>query len=57
MVVSLGKEKSLEIFTALLKMRRLEERLVELFTAGVFPGWMHPDLGQEAVGIGVTLYR
>jgi len=53
--VSLGKEKSLEIFTALLKVRRLEERLVELFTAGAFPGWMHPDLGQEAVGIGVTL--
>ena len=53
--MSLGKEKSLEIFTALLKVRRLEERLVELFTAGAFPGWMHPDLGQEAVGIGVTL--
>ena len=52
--MSLGKEKSLEIFTALLKVRRLEERLVELFTAGAFPGWMHPDLGQEAVGIGVT---
>jgi TPP-dependent pyruvate/acetoin dehydrogenase alpha subunit len=53
--VTLDKKKLLEIFTALVKVRRLEERLVELFTAGAFPGWMHPDLGQEAVGIGVTL--
>ena len=53
--MTLDKKRLLEIFTALVKVRRLEERLVELFTAGAFPGWMHPDLGQEAVGIGVAL--
>jgi len=53
--VNLDKKRLLEIFTDLVKVRRLEETLVELFTAGEFPGWIHSDLGQEAVGIGVAL--
>jgi TPP-dependent pyruvate/acetoin dehydrogenase alpha subunit len=49
-----SKEQKLELFNLLLKTRRLEERLLELFSAAAFPGWIHSALGQESVGIGVT---
>lgn len=51
---AVAKQKKLELFTSLLKVRRVEERLIDLITKGIMPGWLHPVLGQEAVGIGVT---
>lgn len=51
----LSKEKLTEIYATLLKVRRLEERLVELFQAGEIPGWIHSGLGEEAVGVGASM--
>lgn len=51
----LDKKTLLSMFNYLLKARRLEERLVELFTEGAFPGWIHSALGQEAVGVGIAM--
>lgn len=52
--MEISREKSLELFSTLLESRRLEERLIQLFTAGAFSGWIHSGLGQEAVGVGVA---
>lgn len=49
-----SKDEKLELFTLLLKSRRVEERLIELATKGAIAGWLHPMLGQEAVGVGVV---
>ena len=49
-----SKEKLVELFTTLLKVRLLEERLIELSTQGLIPGWLHSGLGQEAIGVGVV---
>jgi pyruvate dehydrogenase E1 component alpha subunit len=54
-MLKLDKKTSLNMFSHLLKARRLEERLEELFTQGAFPGWIHSALGQEAVGVGIAL--
>lgn len=50
----LSQEKLIELFTTLLKVRLLEERLIELSTQGLIPGWLHSGLGQEAIGVGVV---
>lgn len=48
------KDKKKELFALLLKSRRVEEKLIELITNSEIPGgWLHPCLGQEAIGIGV----
>jgi len=52
--VKVTKEKKVELFTFLLKSRRLEERLIDMTTQGEIAGWLHPNLGGEAVGVGVT---
>ena len=49
-----SNEKKIELFTLLLKSRRVEEKLVELITKGEIAGWLHSVLGQEAVGVGVA---
>lgn len=53
-MAEINNEKKIELFTLLLKARRLEERLVELITKGDIAGWLHSALGQEAVGVGVA---
>lgn len=50
----IDKSKMADLFTLLLKARRLEEKLSELSEAGLIPGWVHSCLGQEAVGVGVV---
>lgn len=51
---SLPKEKLVSMFTWLLKLRRMEEKAIELALAGLVPGWLHSYLGQEAVPVGVV---
>ncbi len=51
---TLSPEKLIALFTTLVKVRLLEERLIELSTQGLIPGWLHSGLGQEAVGVGVV---
>lgn len=49
----LDKEHLLEILYLLVKIRRVEERLVDLFSQGKIPGFIHVSIGQEAVSAGV----
>ena len=51
---SLPKEKLVEMFHWLLKLRRMEEKAIELALAGLVPGWLHSYLGQEAISVGVV---
>jgi pyruvate dehydrogenase E1 component alpha subunit len=47
------KDKLIEIYTAMVRIRRVEERLMEIFATGVIPGFIHVSIGQEAVAAGV----
>lgn len=44
----------LGMYKAMLLIRRFEERVEELFSAGVIQGTTHPAIGQEAVAVGVS---
>jgi acetoin:2,6-dichlorophenolindophenol oxidoreductase subunit alpha len=43
----------LALFTSMLRIRRVEERLSEVFMQGKIPGFIHVSIGQEAVAAGV----
>ena len=45
---------ALELHTAMTRIRRFEERCVELYSAGEIRGFMHLCIGEEAVAVGVT---
>ena len=49
----IGKDALLEMFYLMVKIRRVEERLLELFAQGKIPGFIHVGIGQEAVPVGV----
>jgi pyruvate dehydrogenase E1 component alpha subunit len=49
----IGKDTLLEMFYLMVKIRRVEERLLELFAQGKIPGFIHVGIGQEAVPVGV----
>jgi len=48
-----NKEKLLEILYLMVKIRRVEECLVNLFAQGKIPGFLHVSIGQEATAAGV----
>ena len=43
----------LKMFSLMVKIRRVEERLLTLFAQGKIPGFIHVGIGQEAVPVGV----
>lgn len=47
------EKKAIELYTQMLKCRRFEEKLFELFSTRIMPGTMHQYNGQEAVAVGV----
>ena len=47
------KDALLKMFYLMVKIRRVEERLLELFAQGKIPGFIHVSIGQEAVPVGV----
>jgi len=47
------KDELIRMYSMMLKIRRLEERLLELFAQGKIPGFIHVSIGQEAVPVGV----
>lgn len=49
----LKKEELLEMLYLMLKIRRVEERLLDIFSQGKIPGFIHVSIGQEAVSVGV----
>jgi len=48
-----NKEKLLELLYLMVKVRRVEECLLEIFAGGKIPGFIHVGIGQEAVSAGV----
>jgi len=48
-----NKDKLKEILYSMVKIRRVEERISELFTQGKIPGFIHVGIGQEAIAAGV----
>jgi pyruvate dehydrogenase E1 component alpha subunit len=49
----LGREHALHLLTELLRIRRFEERCVELYSATSIRGFLHLYIGEEAVAVGV----
>jgi TPP-dependent pyruvate/acetoin dehydrogenase alpha subunit len=46
------REQLLELYRRMWLIRAFEERAIELFTAGELPGFIHSQIGQEAVCVG-----
>ena len=46
------KEKLIEMYEKMIRIRLFEEKAVELFLKGVLPGFLHSSIGQEAVSVG-----
>ncbi len=49
----MNREKLLEIHYSMVKVRRVEERLVDVFAQGKIPGFIYVGIGQEGVAAGV----
>lgn len=49
----LSKNQLAEIFSAMFRIRRFEEKAAELFSQGLIPGLIHLYIGEEAVAVGV----
>ena len=49
----LSNEKMIELYIGMLKIRRFEEKVSELFSKGLIPGFVHLYIGEEAVAVGV----
>ena len=47
------KEKLIEMYRSMFTVRRVEERLNELFAQNRIPGFIHSYLGQEACAVGI----
>jgi pyruvate dehydrogenase E1 component alpha subunit len=43
----------IELYTGMLKIRRFEEKVSDLFSKGLIPGFVHLYIGEEAVAVGV----
>jgi pyruvate dehydrogenase E1 component alpha subunit len=53
LAVSLAKEKLVEMFREMLKIRFFEEKVFELYAQNLVPGTIHLYAGEEAVAVGV----
>jgi pyruvate dehydrogenase E1 component alpha subunit len=52
-LAGLTRERAHELLLAMLRIRRFEEKCVELYSAGRIRGFLHLYIGQEAVAVGV----
>jgi pyruvate dehydrogenase E1 component alpha subunit len=52
-VTALSREGGLELLEGMLRIRRFEEKCVELYSAGKIRGFLHLYIGEEAIAIGV----
>ncbi len=51
-----AKKHALRIHETMIRIRRFEERAIELFQADELPGFLHACIGQEAVAAGVCVH-
>jgi pyruvate dehydrogenase E1 component alpha subunit len=49
----LQKEKLVDMYIKMVKIRKFEEKTAELFAQGLVPGLVHLYIGEEAVAVGV----
>ncbi len=54
--MSLTKEKMIELYATMRKIRTFEDTVSELFAAGKLPGFVHLYAGEEAIGVGVCAH-
>src|SRR4030065_2390085 len=47
------RDDLLKMFCLMVKIRRVEKRLLDIFAQGKIPGFIHVSIGQEAVPVGV----
>jgi pyruvate dehydrogenase E1 component alpha subunit len=52
-VAHLSRERARELLAGMLRIRRFEEKCVELYSAGKIRGFLHLYIGQEAIAVGV----
>ena len=45
--------RTLELLSGMVRIRRFEERCVELYSREAIRGFMHLSIGEEAVAVGV----
>ena len=50
----LPKKRYLDLYSKVMEIRKLEEKIDELFRAGVIYGPVHTSVGQEALAVGVA---
>jgi pyruvate dehydrogenase E1 component alpha subunit len=50
--MGLSKQKKLEMYGKMVKIRFFEERIVDLYARGLVPGLAHLYIGEEAVAVG-----
>jgi len=50
--MSISKEKMIQMYTTMYRIRQFESKLQEFFAAGKIPGFVHLYLGEEAVAAG-----
>lgn len=46
------KEKLIDMYKAIVRIRRFEESAVKIFARGELPGTLHTGIGQEAIAVG-----
>ncbi len=54
--MSLTKEKMIDLYATMKKIRLFEEKVSELFAEGKLPGFVHLYAGEEAIGVGVCAH-
>lgn len=54
--VRLSKKARLDLYTTMLRIRKVEESLMEIFAAGEIPGFLHVCIGQEAAPAAVCAH-
>ncbi len=54
--MSLTKEKMIDLYGTMKKIRLFEEKAAELFAADKLPGFVHLYAGEEAIGVGVCAH-
>ena len=51
--MTLNRDKHVELYESMLRIRRFEEKAIDVFSAGKIPGFIHSYIGEEAIASGV----
>ena len=54
--MSINKEKMLDVYATMKKIRMCEDRVAGLFAEGKLPGFVHLYAGEEAIAAGVCAH-